>query len=371
MTIDGLSFSKVLRPESVEELTESLSAGKGSIIPVGAATQTHFGNPLRSADCAIDLTRLSRITQYNPADLTVHVQAGVTLGQLEHALRENNQLLPIDPWNGPGATIGGIAAADAQGPLRAMGTIRDWIIGMTVVHAGGHVSKTGGRVVKNVTGYDLARLYTGSLGTLSIIVEISLKLRATFQKTATAIARCGSAGDAVALIGAIRKSALQPVSLEWVGNQNEVWVRFGEHPKAVEWQLKNLPPAGWEVLEAGEEAARWEGLRQRHAALGPVLVRVVGLPSTMHEIIEEYRPAAWIAHALNGIVLMTVSGPAVIQRLRSRYRAIIERAPIEVRREVATFGLTDTEYGLMRKMKETFDPEGRLNPGRHVDGERR
>ncbi len=370
MTIDGLSIPRVLRPESVEELTESLSKEKGGIVPVGAATQTHFGNPLRRADCAVDLTGLSRITEYNPADLTVHVQAGVTLGQLERVLLENNQFLPMDPWNGAGATIGGIAAADAQGPLRATGTIRDWIIGMRVVHIDGHVSKTGGRVVKNVTGYDLARLYTGSLGTLAIIAEISLKLRAKFAKTATAIARLDNFDAASALIAAVRRSSLQPVSLEWIGNPNEVWLRFGEHPRAVEWQLQNLPAANWSILEGAEEAAAWEKLRERHSQLGPILVRVIGLPSAVREIIEEYRPEAWIAHAMNGIVLMTVSGPAVIQRLRSRYRAVIDRAPVEVRRQVGTFGLTDTEYELMKRMKQTFDPEGRLNPGRHVDGER-
>jgi glycolate oxidase FAD binding subunit len=118
---------------------------------------------------------------------------------------ENNQFLPMDPWNGPGATLGGIVAADAQGPLRATGTIRDWIIGMKVVHATAKISKTGGRVVKNVTGYDLARLYVGSLGTLAIIVEISLKLRAKFPKTATAIAGCETAAGAKALIAAIRE----------------------------------------------------------------------------------------------------------------------------------------------------------------------
>jgi glycolate dehydrogenase FAD-binding subunit len=371
LTIDGVPVSRILRPESVEELAECVSAEKAAIVPLGAATQTYFGNPLRHADCAIDLTRLSRITEYNPADLTIHLQAGVTLGQLEHALLENNQVLPIDPWNGPNATIGGLAATDSQGPLRAVGTIRDWIIGMRVVHVDGQVSKTGGRVVKNVTGYDLARLYIGSLGTLAIIAEISLKLRAKFPRTATAIAACGTAAEAKALISAIRGSSLQPIALEWVGNPNEVWVRFGEHPKAVAWQLNNLPAAAWKVLEESEESVAWQSLRQRHAELGPVLVRVVGLPSTMHEIIEEYRPARWIAHAMNGIVLMGVSNPAEVRRLRSKYRAIIERAPVEVRREVVTFGLTDTEYDLMKKMKETFDPEGRLNPGRHVDGERR
>src|SRR4029077_649280 len=103
-------------------------------------------------------------------------------------LGENNQMLPLDPWNGPAATIGGIAAAKAQGPLLPTGTIRDWIIGMRVVHVDGRMSKTGGRVVKNVTGYDLAKLYTGSLGSRAVITEISFKLRAQFPKTATAVA---------------------------------------------------------------------------------------------------------------------------------------------------------------------------------------
>jgi glycolate dehydrogenase FAD-binding subunit len=370
LTIDGLSVLRVQRPDSIEDLSESLATEEGSVVPVGAATQTYFGNPLQQADLAIDLTRLSRITEYNPADLTIHVQAGVTLAELQHALLEHNQYLPINPWNGPAATIGGITAADAQGPLRPTGTIRDWIIGMKVVHANGQVSKTGGRVVKNVTGYDLARLYTGSIGTLAIIVEISLKLRAKFAKTATAVSRASDVDAAAKLIAAIRKSSLQPISLEWAGSENEVWVRFGEHPKAVEWQLKHLPPAEWKMLEAEEEDAAWENLRERYARLGPVVLRVIGLPSVTREIIVEYQPAAWIAHASNGIVLMSVSDPDVIQHVRSRYRAVIEKAPIDVRRRAATFGLTDTEYELMSKMKQTFDPEGRLNPGRHVDGER-
>lgn len=370
MTVDGLSISKVLRPESIEDLTECLSAEQGYVVPVGATTQTYFGNPLRRADCAIDLTRLSRITEYNPADLTVHVQSGVTLAELQDTLLQNNQYLPIDPWSGPAATMGGITAADAQGPLRAIGTIRDWIIGMKVVHANGRVSKTGGRVVKNVTGYDLARLYTGSLGTLAIIVEISLKLRAKFAKTATAISRAGDIDAGAGLIAALRKSPLQPIALEWVGSENEVWVRFGEHPKAVEWQIKHLPPAEWKILEAEEEKAVWDNLRERYVQLGPVVLRVIGLPGLTRGIIEEYRPAAWIAHASNGIVLMAVREPELIRRIRTRYRAVIEKAPVEVRRNVPTFGLTDAEYELMNKMKQTFDPEGRLNPGRHVDGER-
>jgi glycolate oxidase FAD binding subunit len=369
-SIDSIPVSRVVQPESIEELAAIVANEKGAIVPLGARTQTHFGNPLRRADCAIDLSRLQRITEYNPADLTIHVEAGVTLGELQHSLLENNQFLPLDPWNGPEATVAGIAAVNAQGPFRATGTIRDWIIGMKVVEVTGRISKAGGRVVKNVTGYDLQKLYTGSLGTLAIIAEVSLKLRAKFGRTATAIAKAGDTDVAVQLISSLRRSAVQPISEEWVGPDNEIWLRLGEHPRAVEWQLKNLPSADWTILEGSEETAAWEKLRSRYHALSPVTLRVVGLPTAVHEIIKEYRPSAWIAHALNGIVLAQVGSAADIRRIREKYRAVIESAPLEVRREVATFGLDDAEYTLMKKMKDAFDPEGRLNPGRHVDGER-
>ena len=153
--IDSVPIRKVIRPESLEELSESIAAETGAVIPVGARSQLDFGNPLRCADCVVDLTRLRKITEYTPADLTVHVEAGVTLGELQNSLLENNQFLPLDPWNGQKGTIGGIAAVNAQGPYRALGTIRDWIIGMKVVDITGRISKAGGRVVKNVTGYDL------------------------------------------------------------------------------------------------------------------------------------------------------------------------------------------------------------------------
>jgi glycolate oxidase FAD binding subunit len=375
MIIDGLSPAAVLRPESIDELSQALAAENGAIVPLGANTQTHFGNPLRRADCAVDLTALQRITEYNPADLTIHVEAGVTLEQLQHALLENNQFLPLDPWNGPSATIGGIAATNAQGPYRATGTIRDWIIGMKVVHVDGRVSKTGGRVVKNVTGYDLAKLYTGSLGTLAIIAEISLKLRSRFGKTATAIARCENPASAAAVVAAIRNSPLNPVSCEWVGlrEDNAVWVRFGEHPRAVDWQLKNLPAADWKILEDRDEAAAWERLRKQYLDLGPAMLRVIGLPSAVSDIINDYgakASQAWIAHVLNGVVLMPMSSVDEIRAIRQRYRCVIEKAPLEMRREVGTFAPDAAERDLMMKMKEAFDPEGRLNPGRHVDGER-
>jgi len=373
LIIDGISVAKTSRPESVAELAAAIAGEKGSVVPMGSGTQMEYGNPLRAADCVVDLSGLSRITTYNPAELTIHVEAGVTLGQIQSALAPNKQALPLDPWNGPSATIGGIAATNAQGPMRAIGSIRDWIIGMTVVHIDGRVSKTGGRVVKNVTGYDLAKLYTGSLGSLIVIAEISFKLRAQFPKTSTAVAEFGSLPEALAALAAIRRSPLQPIACELVGRSSpaahSVWVRFGEHPDAVAWQIAQLPPAAWKVVEGAEESAVWERLRMEHSKLGPVVVRVAGLPSEIETMLDQFHPASWIAHAASGVALMAFDSADGVERIRDRFPAVLEKAPLEVRSKFATFGVRGTEKRLIREMKQKFDPGGRLNPGRHVDGE--
>jgi glycolate oxidase FAD binding subunit len=330
-----------------------------------------FGNPLRGADCAVSLARLNRITTYNPAELTIHVQAGVTLGQLQNALAENNQTLPLDPWNGDAATIGGIAAANAQGPLRATGTIRDWIIGMTVIHIDGRRSRTGGRVVKNVTGYDLAKLYTGSLGSLAVIAEISFKLRPAFARTATAIAEFETLAEAESVLAVLRKSGLQPIACELGGKpRNMLGVRFGEHPQAVDSQIRQLPGASWRIFEGDRERAAFNDLREQfYGAMGPIVLRVVGKPTEVRSIIETYRPASWLAHAMNGIVLMSFDDSKMISVVRQKFPAVIERAPREIRRSIGTFGVSGSVKRLMMDMKRSFDPEGRLNPGRHIDGE--
>jgi glycolate oxidase FAD binding subunit len=369
VTIDGVASGKVLSPTTIEELAELIGNEKGSIVPMGGSTHMNFGNPLKGADCVVDLKGIRRITTYNPAELTIHVEAGATLGEIQGALSENGQALPLDPWNGPEATIGGIAAANAQGPLRATGTIRDWIIGMTVVHVGGTISKTGGRVVKNVTGYDLAKLYTGSLGSLVVIAEISFKLRPRFERIATAVAKFASLADAADLLARLRKTALQPISCELAGPKHSIWIRFGEHPRAVDWQISQLPQADWQLLEGPDETAAWAELRNQYLSMGPTVIRVVGLPTEIQGIVETFQPSSWIAHALNGIVLMTVPDAQAIAQVRERFPVIIEKAPADVRRSAGTFGVSGPARKLIQDMKRAFDPEGRLNPGRHIDGE--
>jgi glycolate oxidase FAD binding subunit len=368
MLIDSLRVDKVLTPLSTDELPEMMRSETGTIAPVGAGTQLSIGNPLDPIDAVIETRKLDKVTEYVPADMTIHVESGVRLNQLEAVLGEYSQLLPLDPWTEPEATIGGIVATNVQGPLRTVGTVRDWIIGMKVVHAGGRGSKTGGRVVKNVSGYDLAKLYTGSLGSLAVISEISFKLRARYEATASARIHVADLGAAAQIVSAIRSSPVEPIALVWSGPQNSIAVRFGEHPRAVQWQLGQLPPGDWERFDRLSETSVWKEVGDRYRGLVEPVLRVAALPSQVEDILRRFKPESWLVHAAIGTMLMTVD-PIDIPRLRQEFPAVIERAPLDVRRRVPTFGLQGDECELMRKVKVAFDPEGRLNPGRHVDGE--
>src|SRR5262249_21767077 len=145
--------------------------------------------------------------------------------------------------------------------------------------------------------------------------------------------------------------------------------RFEEHPKAVDWQISQLPPAHWKVLEGDSELAAWEQFRARYLAMGPAVIKIVGLPNDVGTIIEMYRTSSWIAHALNGAVLLGWPSANGISAIRERFPAVIEKAPIEERRQFGTFGIRGTPRRLMEEMKRSFDPQKRLNPGRHIDGE--
>lgn len=365
------STARTVRPASIEELSEALRSEQGSIVPVGRQRHSDLGNPLESQDCVVDLSSFSRITEYTPADLTIHVQAGVTLENLQNELRANGQFLPLDPWAGNDVTMGGVASANAYGPMRAVGSIRDWIIGMTVVEVDGTVSRSGGRVVKNVTGYDLMKLYTGSIGTLAIIAELSLKLRAGYATTSTAVARFSDHASAESAFRSIRAGSTEPVAFEWAGPDHEIWVRFGEARAAVDWQLGQLPDADWQICTGGAETELWAGFRKRYTALGPNVARIIGRPADTGDMIRASGAQAWIAHAANGVVLAPVSSADEVRSLRTRFRVVIERASDELKRDAGVFGMTGAEAALVRRLKTAFDPDCRLNPGRHVDGERR
>ena len=179
--VDGVVPSAVVAPDSVESLsaTVKMASEQGySVIPRCGGTKMDFGHPPSRADIVVSLARLNRIVSHEPADQTATVEAGITLAGLQAGLGERGQYLPLDPPHGDAGTLGGVLATNASGVLRtSFGTARDMVIGVRVVQADGMIVKSGGQVVKNVAGYDLNKLYIGSLGTLGILAEVNLKLQ--------------------------------------------------------------------------------------------------------------------------------------------------------------------------------------------------
>ena len=178
--IDNLLPSLVVKPHSVNEVSDLLkwsSAESQKVSPWGGGTQITLGNPPEQLDVVMDLGDLNEMISFQPADLTVSVQAGITLDDLQNNLKTADKFLPLEAPLSNTATIGGILSASSSGPLRhTYGLPREWLIGLKIISAQGMETKSGGQVVKNVTGYDLNMLYTGSLGTLGVIVEAIFKL---------------------------------------------------------------------------------------------------------------------------------------------------------------------------------------------------
>jgi glycolate oxidase FAD binding subunit len=199
--IDGQAPRLVAQPATRQEVAQVLqwaSAERLAVCPWGGGTQMALGNPPRRVDLVLDLRRLDRLLDFQPADLTVTVEAGMTLDALQAALAQGGKFLPVEAPLAGRATIGGILATGSTGPLRlAYGLPRDWLIGIGVISAQGVASKAGGKVVKNVTGYDLNKLYTGSLGTLGVIVEATFKLSPRPAGFAALVAAFPSAARAV------------------------------------------------------------------------------------------------------------------------------------------------------------------------------
>ena len=179
-SVDGLIPSTVVSPEDVAEVSRVLSQASGEdakVAPWGGGTQMGLGNPPTGLDLVLDLGRLDGVLFHEPGDLVAGVEAGITLEAFQERLAQRGQILPLEAPYPSRATIGGILAANASGPSRlGHGTARDWLIGIAVVRSDGAATKAGARVVKNVTGYDLNKLYTGSLGTLGVIVGATFKL---------------------------------------------------------------------------------------------------------------------------------------------------------------------------------------------------
>ncbi len=387
--IDGVQPSLVAEPGSVQEAAGVLRLAQQhglAVAPRGGGTKMGRGNIPRRVDLLLSTARLDRVLEHAAGDLVVRVEAGARLTEVQQVLIQASQWLALDPLEDE-ATIGGIIAANASGPHRLRyGTVRDLLIGITYLLPDGTLARAGGKVVKNVAGYDLCKLFTGSFGTLGLIVEAIFRLHPLPAATTTVLWR---GADIASSIAAVLGSPLVPAALEFWRHDKEyeLAVRFeGIEPGVmaqVEGMIGLFPMAETQVLVDGAEREFWDARRAEAGGASPLDVELVvshyvTALSTTVELLRESGGTRIRGHAGSGITYATLGAgvpkrESVVRAARERVMAeggsvVIRQAPIEVKQEVGVWGADAGALPLMRRVKERFDPDGMMNPGRFVGG---
>jgi glycolate oxidase FAD binding subunit len=407
LLIDGFSPTAIARPQSVADLCDLVrraAAAGTALYPVGGGTMLDCGLPPTKAGEAVDLRGLDRVIDYPARDMTITVQAGITIERLRDVLKAEGQQLPVDVPFPERATLGGAVATNASGPRRfGHGTLRDYVIGITVVNDGGEEVKGGGRVVKNVAGYDLMKLYTGSFGTLGVITQLTLKVKPLPEAVALVAAPCPPPMLETVLNGVLPATATRPTMIsvangpaaQLLGSKatgDLVVVGFEEKAATVAWQVERLgqelPP---ELRTTDSEfqgdiatlfVQKWADfpLTNPHGLTFKANV----VPAATAEFFRHAnglapRPAL-VAHAGNGIVFGHLPADVGPERARvvlddlgrlAAERAgnvVVVRCPPAWKAVVPVWGRPTPDRVLMRAVKDRLDPGRVFNPGRFVDG---
>ena len=414
-TFDGYVPKAVVLPASVQEMQDVLqfAVKQGvSVIPAGAGTKLGIGNLPEKVDVVLATTSLNSVVEYEPADLTVTVEAGIRLGDLQTELAKHRQYLALNPPYADRCTIGGIVATNASGSLRLRhGTARNQVLGLRVVRADGTVVKSGGKVVKNVAGYDLNKLYIGAFGTLGIITEVTLKLSPIPMRQAILTADFQNVQEATDTGLSIVGSQTLPMFVNLFVNSDPtrggteaptdenktlLVVGFGGDPETVAWQLTQCQGIMEQNGAIGVTIAEGESLQHLQGAVQEfsednknteIIVAKLNLKRTdVAEFAAQIVEANWACDvqmmALLGSGVLYVTLPVTsdtdyqslanaLTQLRQTAMSrqgnlIIEVAPPELKRHIDVWGSVEGTLSLMKQIKAKFDPAGLLNPGRFV-----
>lgn len=427
-SIDEVSPRVAVAPGSTEELASVLalaSARDLSVVPAGGYTGQQAGRVAERIDILLQTERLNRILHYDSGDLTVSAGAGCTLGQLQSVLSERGQFLPVDPARPETATIGGLLATAAHGPLRhAYGGLRDFCIGIQFVTGDGKLAKAGGLVVKNVTGYDLMKLLIGSYGTLGVISSANFKVSPLPKQTRTFIAKFAVLAEAITFRDRIASSPLTPMCLEVISpgameylepqpaprdpdhyhplqasapdNAWRVVLRAAGSDAVLSRYRRELGEAVSEELAAASEAGLWRhaidlvpAIKARHR--NGMVLEMNMPPSEAQKAIEAAERAALdnnfipaitgrvgLGLFVLGFVPLSVDPPSAMQYATavSALRAalpydsalMVASCPTEAKRHFCVWGSSPTDFGSMRAVKRALDPKGILNRGRFFVG---
>jgi glycolate oxidase FAD binding subunit len=397
LEVDGLQPAKIMEPVDAQDAARGLrlcDQVPAAVVIHGGGTQLRLGSPPSRYDVAFSTDRMRQLLEYEPADLTCRVQAGMPLVELQRALGEQGQRLPLDPPRPDRATVGGMVAANTSGLSRARyGTVRDWVIGIAVAYPSGKVARAGGKVVKNVAGYDLMKLHIGALGTLGVVAEVNLKVQAQPEAAATVLGHFESAAPAIGVATRLARQYLAPAAAV-VLDRNALWacgltadwswtlaLRHEGYRKEIA-PAKDLAVAA--IREAGGrvegddtpgrfwEAARDWSLPEETAVVLRALVPIAetarladSLPRASQVMMQ---PAAGIAELRVG----PQEAAAALRQLRaavgSNGQAIVAFADAEAKKSLDVWGPPPPGFAIMRALKDALDPNGILNPGRYVGG---
>ncbi|MGH2914068.1 MAG: FAD-binding oxidoreductase [Solirubrobacteraceae bacterium] len=374
-----------LRPESFEQAAAALAAAAAegrSVRIAGAGSKRHWGHATPEANLVLETGGLNAIVEHNAGDLTARLEAGVTLETAQRAFAAAGQMLALDPPPAPGedapaATIGGIVATGDCGPLRhRYGAPRDLVVGITVALSDGTIARAGGQVIKNVAGYDLARLFAGSFGTLGLILAVNFRLHPRPETTVTALGRAGDPGGIAHAARALAAAPLEPEALDvaWDQDGGCLLASFAGAAAAARAQRAVALMAAQgldDVAGVDDDAELWErhGARQRSAT--DAVVRVAAPPSALAELIAAARAcsATLVGRAALGHSWLTLAPAAVAtlrERLPSGSQAVLLDRPEPLQ---DPWGAGDgPALELMRAVKARFDPTGTCNPGLFVGG---
>lgn len=381
------ALQEVVRPADLDAARAAITGSMGVLRFAGAGTKADWGAAGAPPDLVVDTRGMDRLVEHSAGDMIAIVEPGLALADLQAALAGSGQRLALDPPH-PQATLGGLFAANDAGPLRhRYGTLRDVAIGVTAVLSDGTVAHAGGRVVKNVAGFDLVRLLCGSLGTLALVARVIVRLHPV-PETARTLRIPADAAAATRLTLALAAAPLEPAAVDW--HQGALLVRFEGRPAGVDAQSQGLRRLAGEAEEAAEDV--WDGVAGAHAGeQGETVARGATLPSGLADAAraldlaaEEHDVEARLSsHA--GVGLHTVrlrGGDAAAHAAVVRaWRRALTRAggSVILRRRLpgvddsvdAWFDEPDqapSALKVMRAVKQRLDPAGRCAPGRFVGG---
>jgi glycolate oxidase FAD binding subunit len=396
-SIAGVMPKVIFVPETIGDAASRIAESERAeeaVAFIGGGTDLEIGSPPDRIDVVIRTEKLDRIVEHAPSDQIVAVEAGTTLARVQEVVGAHGQRLALDPPRPDRATIGGIVAANAFGPLRTRyGSVRDLIIGISIIRADGVIAHGGGKVVKNVAGFDLPKLMVGSLGTLGMIATATFRLHPLPEASETLLIRKRSAAAVRNLIADMRAAQLEAAAVVAIadGTAFDIAVRFEGFPPGVVAQRDRLSllhraSGGCEVLDV-------DGARQvwlRHDAIrggGPLKIKIAALPSSIEMVTSSVVAPLLGGLSGAGFVWYPVSGlgfisgaPASDERTAAAIRGAremlanargsltIEAAPAGIRRLVSTWGEGGGALSLMYATKQKFDPGRRLAPGRFVGG---